>query len=358
MANGVSADPHRSAVRLPAGRRHSSRRRCGSASTRSRRPAASTATSSSSHAHARGLPAGSEHEVVDAASPSSSTHGVSIDHRPVDLRQRADRRAAVRRGRTPRDQLLGRRAHAIAVDVPLPGRLARGGAAGARGAHGRARLPARRGACSTSRPSAGATPRLRSRAWPGSGSRSPAPRASRRSPRTPSDCSRGCATANPTCSCTSVSVSRRARSSLARAELEWDVPVLANSALDVRLRASRLARRLRGLGVHRHHRRRQPRARRAARASRRSAAGGPIGCAAYDIGRLLGEAIARAEHLTRAGIADGLRRVKQLPAASGYDGTLMGFGVVRPRRAKGHYLVLREWKRRPQRPGRDRESRG
>ncbi len=74
------------------------------------------------------------------------------------------------------------------------------------------------------------------------------------------------------------------------------------------------------------------------------AAGGPIGCAAYDMGRLLGEGIAAAEHLTRAGIADGLRRVKQLPATSGYEGTLMGFGVWDHAALKGHYLVLRTWK--------------
>ncbi len=130
---------------------------------------------------------------------------------------------------------------------------------------------------------------------------------------------------------------------LAREELTWDVPVLANSALmfgyafpdwrdgyagweyvdtiadDNQLRAA-LARR-------------SPRV-----------AGGPIGCAGYDIGRLLGEAIARSEHLTRAGIADGLRRVKQLPAASGYDGTLMGFGNWDHAALKGHFLVLREWR--------------
>ena len=72
--------------------------------------------------------------------------------------------------------------------------------------------------------------------------------------------------------------------------------------------------------------------------------GGPMGCAAYDMGRLLGEAIAQADHLTRAGIADGLRRVKQLPATSGYEGTLIGFGTYDHAALKGHYLVLREWK--------------
>jgi ABC-type branched-subunit amino acid transport system substrate-binding protein len=131
--------------------------------------------------------------------------------------------------------------------------------------------------------------------------------------------------------------------SVALDALGWDVPVLANSALmfgyarpdwrdgyagweyvdniadDNRVRA-------------------------ALRERSRAAAGGPIGCAAYDIGRLIGEAVTRADHLTRAGIADGLRRVKHLPAASGHDGTLMGFGSWDHAALKGRYLVLREWK--------------
>ncbi len=130
---------------------------------------------------------------------------------------------------------------------------------------------------------------------------------------------------------------------LARLELGWEIPVLANSALmfgyarpdwrdgyagweyidtiadDNAMRAS-----LKERFPH--------------------AAGGPIGCAAFDIGRLLGEAVAASEHLTRAGIADGLRRVKQLPATSGAEGTLMGFGVWDHAALKGHYLVLRTWR--------------
>jgi len=76
--------------------------------------------------------------------------------------------------------------------------------------------------------------------------------------------------------------------------------------------------------------------------SPRSAAG-PIGLAAYDMGRLLGEALARAAHLTRDGVRDGLERVKQLPAASGRDGTTMGFGHYDHGALKGRYLVLRRW---------------
>jgi branched-chain amino acid transport system substrate-binding protein len=131
--------------------------------------------------------------------------------------------------------------------------------------------------------------------------------------------------------------------SLGLESLGWKVPVLANSALmfgyarpdwrdgyagweyiDTIADDNKLRAQLGGKFAH--------------------AAGGPIGCAAYDIGRLLGEGIAASEHLTRAGIADGLRRVKQLPATSGHEGTLIGFGVWDHAALKGHYLVLREWK--------------
>ena len=77
--------------------------------------------------------------------------------------------------------------------------------------------------------------------------------------------------------------------------------------------------------------------------SARSAAG-PIGVAAYDMGRLLGEALARAAHLTRDGVRQGLERVKALPAASGVEGTVMGFGAWDHGALKGPYLVLRSWR--------------
>jgi ABC-type branched-subunit amino acid transport system substrate-binding protein len=77
--------------------------------------------------------------------------------------------------------------------------------------------------------------------------------------------------------------------------------------------------------------------------SRRSASG-PVLLAAYDIGRLFGEAVARASHLTRAGIRDGLERVKLLPATSGVDGTTMTFGAWDHAALKGGYLVLRSWR--------------
>jgi branched-chain amino acid transport system substrate-binding protein len=73
-------------------------------------------------------------------------------------------------------------------------------------------------------------------------------------------------------------------------------------------------------------------------------AAGPIGCAMYDIGRLVGEAVARAEHLTRDGLREGLERVKRLPATCGREGTTMGFGAWDHGALKGEYLVLRQWR--------------
>ncbi|MEO6468339.1 MAG: ABC transporter substrate-binding protein [Acidimicrobiia bacterium] len=73
-------------------------------------------------------------------------------------------------------------------------------------------------------------------------------------------------------------------------------------------------------------------------------AGSPIGCGAYDIGRLVGFAAQRADRIDPAGLRDGLERVKQLPATSGYDGTLIGFGVQDHAALKGQFLVLRAWR--------------
>jgi ABC-type branched-subunit amino acid transport system substrate-binding protein len=74
-----------------------------------------------------------------------------------------------------------------------------------------------------------------------------------------------------------------------------------------------------------------------------AAAAGPIGTATYDLGRLIGHAAGRAERIDRAGLREGLERVKQVPAASGYEGTLMGFGVWDRGALKGPFLVLRAW---------------
>jgi ABC-type branched-subunit amino acid transport system substrate-binding protein len=71
---------------------------------------------------------------------------------------------------------------------------------------------------------------------------------------------------------------------------------------------------------------------------------GPVGVAAYDIGRLLAEAVTRSPHLTRTGLRDGLEKVKRIPAATGMEGTTMGFGHYDHGALKGRYLVLRSWR--------------
>jgi len=73
-------------------------------------------------------------------------------------------------------------------------------------------------------------------------------------------------------------------------------------------------------------------------------AAGPVGVAAYDIGRLVAEGLARAVHLTGDGVKEGLEEVKRLPAATGYEGTTMGFGNYDHAALKGGSLVLRQWK--------------
>lgn len=130
---------------------------------------------------------------------------------------------------------------------------------------------------------------------------------------------------------------------LAVEALEWRVPVVANSALmfgyaqrdwraawDRWVYVDTIS---------------DDNARRAALRERSAAtAAGPVGVAGYDIGRMLGEAIARGDHLTRDGVREGLERVKRLPASSGHDGTTMGFGQWDRGALKGPYLVLREWR--------------
>jgi len=71
---------------------------------------------------------------------------------------------------------------------------------------------------------------------------------------------------------------------------------------------------------------------------------GPGTAAAYDLGRLVAEGVGRAVHLTRAGIRDGLERIKLLPAAIGREGTTMGFGRWERSALKGEFLVLRQWR--------------
>ena len=124
--------------------------------------------------------------------------------------------------------------------------------------------------------------------------------------------------------------------------LEWKVPVVANSALMFGY-AQRDWRAAWDRWVYVDTVSDDNASRAALRERSRATAAGPVGVAGYDIGRLLGEAIARGDHLTRDGIREGLERVKRLSASSGHEGTMMGFGVWDRGALKGPYLVLREW---------------
>jgi len=66
--------------------------------------------------------------------------------------------------------------------------------------------------------------------------------------------------------------------------------------------------------------------------------------AQYDMGRLIGEALARARIANGPGVMDGLEQVKAIPAASGEPGTIMGFGRCERGALKGRYLVVRQWR--------------
>jgi len=63
----------------------------------------------------------------------------------------------------------------------------------------------------------------------------------------------------------------------------------------------------------------------------------------HDLGRLVAEGLARGADFSREGVRLGLEQVKWLPAAEGYDGTLLGFGIQDRGALHGRYLVVRQW---------------
>lgn len=130
---------------------------------------------------------------------------------------------------------------------------------------------------------------------------------------------------------------------VARLEMEWDIPVLSNSAL--MFGYARPDWRDGYAGWEYVDTIADDNTERAALKEKdRALAGGPVSVAGYDMGRMIGEALRRCEHLTRGGVCEALQRVKQLPAATGYEGTLMGFGTWDRAALKGHFLVLRAWR--------------
>jgi ABC-type branched-subunit amino acid transport system substrate-binding protein len=74
-----------------------------------------------------------------------------------------------------------------------------------------------------------------------------------------------------------------------------------------------------------------------------AAAASPGGCAAWDIGRLAGEALARAATTAPAAVRAALERLDPMPAASGREGTRVRFGPSVRQALDGEYLVLRTW---------------
>ncbi|MGH9024944.1 MAG: ABC transporter substrate-binding protein [Acidimicrobiia bacterium] len=130
---------------------------------------------------------------------------------------------------------------------------------------------------------------------------------------------------------------------LALADAKWDVPVVANSALMFGYARPDWRDGWKGWEYVDGIADDNPIRKRLGERDGRAAAG-PVGCAAYDMGRIIGEALARADHLTRDGLRESLERVKLLPATCGHDGTTMGFGCYDHAALKGRYLVLREWR--------------
>jgi branched-chain amino acid transport system substrate-binding protein len=80
-------------------------------------------------------------------------------------------------------------------------------------------------------------------------------------------------------------------------------------------------------------------------------AGRPAGASVFpmsvaagdDMGRLLVEALAGAENLTRAGVKEAFERIKCLPASLGEPGTTLGFGHWDRAALKGGFILLRQW---------------
>ena len=70
---------------------------------------------------------------------------------------------------------------------------------------------------------------------------------------------------------------------------------------------------------------------------------GPGVAGQFDLGRLIGEGIARSTTMTGVGLMEGLERVKCIPSATGEAGTTMGFGRCDRGALKGKYLVIRKW---------------
>jgi ABC-type branched-subunit amino acid transport system substrate-binding protein len=128
-------------------------------------------------------------------------------------------------------------------------------------------------------------------------------------------------------------------------KMDWPVPACANSALIYGHHSSEAAKGWEGWTYcdtfSEENFRYQALSSRAVAAGRTA---GPGAAGAFDMGRLIGEALAVAHPLTRGGVLTALERVKSLPAASGHEGTLMGFGHFDRAALKGRFIVIRQWR--------------
>jgi len=130
---------------------------------------------------------------------------------------------------------------------------------------------------------------------------------------------------------------------IALRDLGWEIPVLANSALMWGYLRSEWANAFAGWEYLDSISDDNP-VRQALEARSPAAAATPLNCGAYDMGRLVGEAIARSQHLTRAGLRAGLERINQIDAASGAPGTTLSFANYDHGALHGTFLVLRTWR--------------
>ena len=97
-----------------------------------------------------------------------------------------------------------------------------------------------------------------------------------------------------------------------------------------------------GVPRRRGRRQRAPRAR--SRAQRPRSRSARCCAASYDIGRLIGSALARADHLTATAFASRSRRSSSSPPRAGTRARRWASGTTTTRALKGRYLVLREWR--------------
>jgi ABC-type branched-subunit amino acid transport system substrate-binding protein len=130
----------------------------------------------------------------------------------------------------------------------------------------------------------------------------------------------------------------------AMAEADWHPPVFANSALMFGFAFPEWAKNWEGWTYVDAWSEKNPRLQELLAARPDGATASPMTVAAGDdMGRLLVEGLAGAEHLTPAGVKEAFERIKCLPATLGEPGTTLGFGYWDRAALKGGFILLRQW---------------